>query len=208
MFNNGASEISAMAWNGSNGISVGQPGYVPYTAWRNTPAEDAMRDFLVTHADVPRGALLWTFGSARYADNDGWSAEAGTAQAHNAYLELGTNSGTVKLRSPDDLVVRPRTIDFASLDFGDGAKPARATLLARVDGSNEWREVAASADASRIAIRWPAQWTKDDTIVVQLAIDLAFADGAGRARLGRVMLYPYLARELENRARYPVGEMP
>jgi hypothetical protein len=190
MFNDGASEISAMAWNGSNGIFVGQPGYVAYTSWLNTPAEDAMRDLFVTHADVPRGALLWTFGSVRLADSDGWTAQAGKATPGNAHLALEPSAGSVKLRSPDDLVVRPRSIDLAVLDFGDGAKPARAKLLARVDGSDEWREVGSSADASRIAIRWPAPWTRGDTIVVQLSIDLAFADGAGPARLERVMLYP------------------
>ena len=40
-------DVSPMAWNGSNGLFAGTPDYVPYTAWRNTPLEDAMRDFLV-----------------------------------------------------------------------------------------------------------------------------------------------------------------
>ena len=80
-FNYGAREISAMAWNGSNGLFVGQPGYVPYTAWRNTPAEEAMRDFLVSHADVPLGARMWTFGTPLHADADGWSAERGAMQS-------------------------------------------------------------------------------------------------------------------------------
>ncbi len=52
----GGSEISVMAWNGFNGLFAGAPDYVPYTSWRNTPAEDAMRDFLVSHADLPSGA--------------------------------------------------------------------------------------------------------------------------------------------------------
>ena len=52
-FNYGAQQVAAMAWNGSNGLYAGKPGYVAYTSWRNTPAEVAMRDFLVTHADVP-----------------------------------------------------------------------------------------------------------------------------------------------------------
>ena len=65
MFNYGARFASPMAWNGSNGIYAGQPGYVSFMAWRNTPLEEAMRDFAVSHAYVPLGARLWTFGSAK-----------------------------------------------------------------------------------------------------------------------------------------------
>jgi hypothetical protein len=65
MYNYSAREVSIMAWNGSNGIYEEHPDYLPYTAWRNTPNEDAMRDFLVSHADLPFGAKLWTFGTAR-----------------------------------------------------------------------------------------------------------------------------------------------
>jgi hypothetical protein len=72
MFNFDAREVSAMAWNGSNGLYAGQPGYLPYIAWRNTPAEAAMRDFMVTHANLPLGARLWSFGAPGYLDDDGW----------------------------------------------------------------------------------------------------------------------------------------
>ena len=77
LFNFDGSQIAMMAWNGSNGRFAGQPGYVAYTAWRNTPGEEALVDFLVDHADLPRGARLWTFGTARHADDDGWSLERG-----------------------------------------------------------------------------------------------------------------------------------
>ena len=68
MFNFDAQGVSVMAWNGSNGLYSDQPGYLPYTAWRNTPAEAAMRDFMVTHADLPRGTRLWAFGAPGYSD--------------------------------------------------------------------------------------------------------------------------------------------
>ncbi len=190
MFNYGAVEVSAMAWNGSNGIYAGQPGYVPYTAWRNTPAEDAMRDFLVTHADVPIGARLWTFGSAVHADDDGWTAQYGGLQAGRGYLTLKAADGNVTLVSPDDLVVRPRRIDLAVVEFADGAKPSRANVYARADATSEWRRVGTGADSSRIALAWPREWTSRDAIVVQLKLDLAFAVDAPDARLERVMLYP------------------
>ncbi len=190
MFNYGASEISAMAWNGSNGIFAGQPDYLPYTAWRNTPAEDAMRDFLVAHADLPRGAQLWTFGTARRADDDGWSAEQGSREAHRGYLALAPADGSVMLRSPDDLVVRPRTIDRIVLDFGSGPKPLRATVYARADSTAQWQTVGVASDASRIALDWPAAWKSRDTIVVQLKISLGFTADVRSTRLERVLLYP------------------
>lgn len=190
MFNYGASEISAMAWNGSNGIFAGQPGYLPYTSWRNTPAEDAMRDFLVSHADVPRGAQIWTFGTARRADDDGWSAEQGSREARRGYLALMPSEGNVTLRSPDDLVVRARAIDRAVLDFGSGPKPLRATVYARADATAQWQTAGVGSDVSRIALDWPAEWKSRDEIVVQLKIALSFAADVGSARLDRVMLYP------------------
>jgi hypothetical protein len=190
MFNYGATAVSAMAWNGSNGIHAGKPGYVAYTAWRNTPAEDAMRDFLVTHADVPRGALLWTFGSARHADDDGWTAERGAVTAGRGHLQLAPRERRVVLRSPDDLVIRPRAIDVAVVDFAGTVKPARAKVYARADGSREWQPVGTSGGASRIRLRWPPAWTARDTIVVQFKIDVAFAPDVGDVRLERVLLYP------------------
>jgi hypothetical protein len=190
MFNFGASEVSAMAWNGSNGIHAGEAGYVPYTAWRNTPAEEAMRDFLVSHADVPRGAQVWTFGSARHADDDGWTARRGSRDAKLGYLALAPAGGAVALRSPDDLVVRPRAIDFVALDFGGGERPSRATVRARADSTSEWRTVGTSTDATRITLDWPAEWKSRGTIVVQLDLALDFAPQARSARLERVILYP------------------
>lgn len=65
LFNYGARFVAPMAWNGSNGINAGQPGFVAFTALRNTPLEDSIRDFLVSHAYLPRRTLLWSFG-----DND------------------------------------------------------------------------------------------------------------------------------------------
>jgi len=193
MFNYGASEISVMAWNGWNGLFASDPAYVPYTSWRNTPAEDAMRDFLVTHADVPRGAQLWTFGSAGHADDDGWIAEDGTREGQHGYLALAPSHGGVTLRSPGDLVVRPRGIDLVALDFGDGPKPARATVYARADATAEWRMVGASGNTSRIALDWPTPWTSANTIIVQLKIALSFAADVPDARLERVTLHPKLA---------------
>src|SRR3990167_5491592 len=76
--NYGARFISPMAWNGSRGIFAGQPGFVSYMALRDTPLEEAIKNFMISHANLPRGARLWTFGAGMHADNDGWVAAAGT----------------------------------------------------------------------------------------------------------------------------------
>ena len=111
MFNFDAQEVSVMAWNGSNGLYSAMPGYLPYTAWRNTPAEAAMRDFMVTHANLPRGARLWTFGAPGYPDDDGWRLEQGKVYARGGYLDLEFDGETATLLSPPDQVIRTATID-------------------------------------------------------------------------------------------------
>jgi hypothetical protein len=115
------------AWNGPNGIYAGQPGYVSYTAWRNTPAEYAMRDFLVAHADVPLGAKLWSFGSIRRADTDGWAADAGSIVAGNGYVDVVPDRAEATLLSPPDLVIRPGA--DASLRCAHGDAFERPSLI-------------------------------------------------------------------------------
>ncbi len=93
--------------------------------------EDAMRDFLVSHSDLPRGAQLWTFGSAMHADADGWSAVRGRAVPGNGYLELAPEDGRVTLLSPADLFVRTRRIASVELRLAGDSGVTRATVYAR-----------------------------------------------------------------------------
>ena len=66
MWNFGARYVSPMAWNGSNGVIAGKPGYSTFTAWRNTPLEDRGEATSCSRApDCRSGALLWTFGTPR-----------------------------------------------------------------------------------------------------------------------------------------------
>ncbi len=88
LFNFDGSQIAMMAWNGPSGRAAGKPGYVPYTAWRDTPGEQALFAFLVDHADLPRGARLWTFGTPEHADDDGWSLAPGRLEAGRGYVDL------------------------------------------------------------------------------------------------------------------------
>ena len=131
MFNYGARLVSPMAWNGSNGSAVNDPGYVSYTAWRNTPLEEAMRDFAVAHAYLPLGARLWTFGTPHEASSDGWGVETGaTFTPGNGYADVRTSAASAALLSPANLAVRSGESDLFVL----GVDGADSIVSVRVDG--------------------------------------------------------------------------
>jgi len=133
MFNYGARFASPMAWNGSNGIYAGQPGYVSFMAWRNTPLEDAMRDFAVSHAFVPLGTRLWTFGSPRLADADGWSMSTGTLAPGPGHIDLTPVNGEITLVSPSNLALGGDESDLLAI----GVKPEQVQnmISVAVEGS-------------------------------------------------------------------------
>jgi hypothetical protein len=188
-FNYGAREVSAMAWNGSNGIYADQPGYLPYTSWRNTPAEDAMRDFLVSHADVPGGARLWTFGTPVHTDTDGWTAERGTLTPGAGFVTLQPAAHEVTLLSPPDQVIRPQRLASLLLRFDANAKPSRITVEAQEQPSGRWRPVG-TASGPELAFQWPASWNNSRTIVTRLRVSMSFPGDAAGIRLLRLLLYP------------------
>ncbi len=196
MFNYGARFASPMAWNGSNGIYAGQPGYVSFMAWRNTPLESAMRDFAVSHAFVPLGARLWTFGSPRLADSDGWSAAIGSVAAGPGYLDLMPTDGELTLLSPSALALGADESDLLILGVaGDHAQRITSVAVdARLsDGSTV--VLAPSRPAAEFArtsagisvplVRPPLSVTIDQ---VRVAVKLDRADAILRVR--HVALYP------------------
>lgn len=187
-YNFSAREVSFMAWNGSNGILENDPAYVPYTAWRNTPNEDAMRDFLVAHANLPFGAKLWTFGTARLASDDGWTTARGTLKAGRSFIDVAPDAGTVTLVSPADQVIRPARVDLAVVRVLSGPKPATIAVQARTAPDGAWQEVGRSSADERIRLRWPEAWKKE--IVVQLQFELGYPPGVTTARVDRVLVYP------------------
>lgn len=189
LFNYGGRQIALMAWNGSNGIFAGKPGYVAYTSWRNTPAEQAMMDFLVSHAGLPQGALLWTFGSPRLVDDDGWTAMHGTVQADHGALVMHPSGDRLTLRSPPDQVIRPSRIGRLMLRLEGAAKINYAVVYAKGSGEDRPRIIARARDDT-ITLDWPADWLRNDTVIEQLELELAFAPGADGSRLTRVLLYP------------------
>jgi hypothetical protein len=188
MYNYSAREVSIMAWNGSNGIYEDHPDYLPYTAWRNTPNEDAMRDFLVSHADLPFGAKLWTFGTARLASDDGWTTSRGTLSPGRSSIAVAPDRGVVELVSPVDQVIRAKRIDLALVRAWSGPTPQSIAVHARTAPDQPWREIGRAAGGERVPLRWPADWR--DAIAVQVKVDLAYAPDVASARVDRVLLYP------------------
>ena len=62
-------------------------------------------------------------------------------------------------------------------------------IYAKVSGGDRWRIVAHGADTA-LTFEWPADWSKNDSIIGQVAIELSFAPGADGAKLTRVLMYP------------------
>lgn len=147
LWNYGARYVSPMAWNGSNGSLVGQPGYSTFTAWRNTPLEAAARDFMLARAGLPLDALLWTFGTPSHADGDGWIAEQGRIALDKGALTVAPDAnGRAILLSPADL---PASVRRAS-DFVVGIDPQAGLRRIRVQGrvaGGGWRTLADAAGA-------------------------------------------------------------
>lgn len=200
MFNFDAREVSAMAWNGSNGLYAGQPGYLPYIAWRNTPAEAAMRDFLVTHANLPLGARLWSFGAPGYLDDDGWRLEQGKVHARGGYVDLEFNAATATLLSAPDQVIRAATIESLILGLHDPSKLAAVQVFARMEPGAPWTALGEPVESERFAqspagvqipLAWPASWRRTRAIAAELKIVMAFDEDVAAARLDRIALYPH-----------------
>jgi len=196
MFNYGARFVSPMAWNGSNGIYAGQPGYVSFMAWRNTPLEDAMRDFAVSHAFVPLGARLWTFGSPRLADADGWSAATGVLASGPGHLDLTAANGEVIIVSPPALALGGDESDLLTL--GLTPDQVRDVASVAVDGN--------LTDGTTIALALPRPTTglaqtpaglsiplvRPDIAATfdRIRVTLALRNPAGTLRLRHLALHP------------------
>ncbi len=189
LFNFGGRQVALMAWNGSNGRFAGQPGYVPYTAFRNTPAEQAMMDFMVSHAGLPQGSLLWTFGSGTHADDDGWTATRGVVLPTNGALVIHPYGDRMRLRSPADQVIRPSSITHAELRFEGAATLLEAVAYAKLAGDDRWQAVGRSRGTT-LAFEWPAGWKDPRAIVERVEFELAFAPGAAGSHLTAIALRP------------------
>jgi hypothetical protein len=198
MFNYGARFASPMAWNGSNGIYAGQPGYVSFMAWRNTPLEDAMRDFAVSHAFVPQGARLWTFGSPRLVDADGWSAAVGTLEAGPGHVDLTSANGEVTLVSPSPLALGGDESDL--LAMGVAADQVRNIISVAVEGT--------LSDGTTVALAAPRPASELVQTSAGISVPLicpATAVTIDRIRVTLTMRDPNSTLRLRHLALYPVA---
>jgi hypothetical protein len=191
IWNFGARYMSPMAWNGSNGLFAGQPGYSTFTAWRNTPLESAARDFLLARAGLPLGALLYTFGTPVHADGDGWTTEIGTLALGNGFLRVTPDSnGRVSLLSPKGLPAATRTAETYVLGVPAGAGLLRARIQGRRSADSGWETL---ADASGDRLRTTAAGVAiartggaRNVAYDQLRVELRFAANTARivSRIG------------------------
>jgi hypothetical protein len=153
LWNAGARFVSPMAWNGSNGLHADSPDYVSYTAWRNTPLEEATRDFLLARSGLPRGARLWTFGTPSHADDDGWRSEAGTVQSTPGALQMKPDGrGQVVMTSPTGLALAPGQIGTIVVGLNADAPVAAIRIAARAASTPEWQPLAACVAAEMEAV--------------------------------------------------------
>jgi ubiquinone/menaquinone biosynthesis C-methylase UbiE len=193
MFNYGARFASPMAWNGSNGMFAGQPGYVSFAAWRNTPLEDAMRDFAFAHAFVPLGTRLWTFGSSRHADTDDWTAADGASlAAGNGSIDVTPGDGVATLVSPAPLALARGETDLLVLGL-DAAALESVGVEGRAS-SGTWIALAPPRGATgltttpagiSVPLSWPGRLAAADQIRITLRLR-----GSAPVRIRHIALYP------------------
>ncbi len=149
MWNFGARYVSPMAWNGSNGLFAGTPGYATFTAWRNTALESATRDFLLARAGLPLGALLYTFGTPEHADGDGWTAERGSLALGKGFVTLDPDeNGRMTLLSPRGLPSTTQHVEQFVLGLPADAGLRRVRVQGRRSVDAGWETLADAAGAA------------------------------------------------------------
>lgn len=192
LWNCGARFVSPMAWNGANGIDAGRADYVAYTAWRNTPLEQATCDFLLARCGLPRGARLWTFGTPAHADDDRWQVEAGSLQPLPGGLALTANQhGGVVLVSPRDVALASRLLDTVVLGIDVPVDVDTIDIALRSAPDAPWQPFArlAAGGCPRTAAGVLAQRTSPlrDVAIDQLRLGFSLARHA-RMTLRRVAI--------------------
>jgi len=144
--NYGARMVSPMAWNGSPGSAVADPGFVAYTSYRAAPLETAVRNFMVNRANLPRQARLWGFGLGMVIDDDGWKAlRPASARPAKGALEVSLATGRTRVDSPPALDFRTNQLDAVIIGIREPALELRHALPGR-----QFDEVEV-ADGSRIS---------------------------------------------------------
>lgn len=195
LFNYGARFVSPMAWNGSNGLGANEAGFAAFTAVRNTPLEDAIREFMLSHANFPRGGKLWSFGAANHADGDGWIPEKGQIRLENgAILLIPDNNGEVVLVSPREIGLTLRGKEAVMISGIDKTQLAEAEIQGTDSKSGRWSPLYKSADVHSVSatpggMAFPLQ-SSSTREFEQLRIRLRLLPTATNVRLGHIAVHP------------------
>jgi hypothetical protein len=153
-----------------------------------------MKDFAVSHAFLPLGSRLWTFGSANLADSDGWSGDAGTTlTAGKGYVDLRASGPALALLSPGNLAVAPTETDLMVIAADPIDSLARVGLEGR-SGQGPWIALGAPSDVAALqkspaGLQLPIAWPADVGTVDQFRLSLE-TRGSGATRLRHVAIYP------------------
>ncbi|MDR0247805.1 MAG: hypothetical protein LBI16_05380 [Burkholderiales bacterium] len=202
-YNFDAQEVSHMAWNGSNGLFADDPAYVSYTSFRNTGTEEAMRDFMVSRAFFPESLRLWTFGSAHYASDDGWTAPVGRLQAQTGALALTSDHRKIKLLSPADQALRTPHLKTLRLIVSEKASAAIAqlTVAAQETSGTGWQEISSVKEPKTmpfvngfvrldVPLQWPKEWIEKNVIAERLRLNIELQTPEEMLVIHRVALDP------------------
>ncbi|MDR2244915.1 MAG: hypothetical protein LBE15_05870 [Burkholderiales bacterium] len=202
-YNFDAQRISHMAWNGSNGLFADDPAYVSYTSFRNTGTEEAMRDFMVSRAFFPESLRLWTFGSAHYASDDGWTISAGRLQAQTGALALTANHQKIELLSPADQVLRTPRLKTLRLIVPEksSAAVAQLTVAAQDTPNADWQTLSSVKEPKAVPfvngfvrfdvpLQWPESWIEKNVIAERLRLDVELHAPEETLTIHRIALNP------------------
>jgi hypothetical protein len=202
-YNFDAQEVSHMAWNGSNGLFADDPAYVSYTSFRNTGTEEVMRDFMVSRAFFPESLRLWTFGSAHYTSDDGWTTSVGRLQAQPGALALTADHQKIELLSPADQVLRTPRLKTLRLIVPkkEGAAIAQITIAAQDAPEANWQTLSAVEEPKTmpfingfvrldVPLQWPGHWIEKNVIAERLRLNIELQTPAKTLAIHRIALNP------------------
>jgi hypothetical protein len=195
LFNYGARFVSPMAWNGSDGRAADEPGFLAFTAVRNTPLEQAIRDFCIAHANLPRGSLFWPFGTVRHPDADGWTLDGpGTLAPESGLLRVAATARQLRLVSPPGLPINPRRYESLLIGLAGSNGVASIQVEARTSETSTWEllsaPLSAPFSANTTILRLPLIPPADANEFAQLRLTFTLSTFPREFQLSHIALYP------------------
>ncbi|HRN77240.1 hypothetical protein [Ottowia sp.] len=104
MLTGGARFVSVMSWNGGSGLFRDQPGYVAFTVIKDSPLESAITSLLSNYGGLPRGSIVWTFGSLGATSEEGWKTTEGVGNsAFGRYHMRTSTAGRARMEHVPEL---------------------------------------------------------------------------------------------------------